>query len=58
MGKEVSSKQNTKNTKSNQKGGGVSCSSKFDYDSIKLGKNMKMSNVNIPPPPPMDCNIL
>ena len=60
MPKNTSSKtKKTKSrTESNQTGGDVSCSSKFDYDSIKLGKNMKMSNINIPPAPPTDCNIL
>ena len=58
--KTVKSTKSPRSTKSpnNQTGGEVSCSSKFDYDAIKIGKNMNQSRLNVPPPPPTDCNIL
>jgi len=41
-----------------QTGGELSGNSKFNYDNIKLGKNMKKDNILFPSPPPTDCNIL
>ena len=53
------SKQGGKTLKNkNQKGGEIDGDSQFSYDSIKLGKNIKMDNLNLPPSPPTDCTIL
>ena len=53
------SKHSCKTLKSkSQKGGEIDGDSQFSYDSIKLGKNIKMDNLNLPPSPPTDCTIL
>ena len=53
-----SANTNTRKQSKNQKGGEIDGSSKFNYDSIKLGKNLNMSKVKTPQPPPVDCTIL
>lgn len=48
----------TNTKKTNQKAGGINDSSKFNYDSIKLSKNLNMSKIKTPQAPPLDCTIL
>lgn len=51
-------KNSDSSSKKNQKGGEIDGSSKFNYDSIKLSKNINMSKIKTPQPPPVDCVIL
>ena len=58
MGKKLRPLKNIRQTKKNMKGGEVKDGSKFDYDSIKIGKHVKIDDNLMPSPPPTDCNIL